>query len=121
MPHHHSNEYCTNYKINQMTNSSQSQHSHLKFMCNDTEILLMCFHSISNIQCHSSCGGQSPYNNPRERILACWTKQAARVVSKKYKNVLNSVTELMWGLHWLSIRACIQYKILTAPCLQSVH
>ena len=39
-------------------------------------------------------------------------KQAARVVSKKYKNVLNSVTELMWGLHWLSVRARIQYKIL---------
>ena len=38
--------------------------------------------------------------------------QAARVVCKKYKNDHTSVTELMWGLHWLPIRARIQYKIL---------
>ena len=31
---------------------------------------------------------------------------------KKYKNDHTSVTELMWGLHWLPIRARIQYKIL---------
>ena len=29
-----------------------------------------------------------------------------------YKNDHTSVTELMWGLHWLPIRARIQYKIL---------
>ena len=34
------------------------------------------------------------------------------VVCKKYKNDHTSVTELMWGLHWLPIRARIQYKIL---------
>ena len=42
-------------------------------------------------------------------------RQAARVVCKKYKNDHNSGTELMWpcrGLHWLPIRARIQYKIL---------
>ena len=34
------------------------------------------------------------------------------IVCKKYTNDHNSVTELMWGLHWLPIRARIQYKIL---------
>ena len=45
---------------------------------------------------------------PFERLQ----RQAARVVCKKYKNDHTSVTELMWGLHWLPIRARIQYKIL---------
>ena len=42
-------------------------------------------------------------------IVCMWN---ARVVCKKYKNDHTSVTELMWGLHWLPIRAGIQYKIL---------
>ena len=46
------------------------------------------------------------------RQLERFQRQAARVVCKKYKNDYNSVTVLMWGLHWLPIRARIQYKIL---------
>ena len=45
------------------------------------------------------------------RQLERLQRQAARVVCKKYKND-HSVTELMWGLHWLPICARIQYKIL---------
>ena len=47
-----------------------------------------------------------------KRQLERLQRQSARVVCKKYKNDHNSVTELMWGLHWLPIRARIQYKIL---------
>ena len=46
------------------------------------------------------------------RQLERLQRQSARVVCKKYKNDHTSVTELMWGLHWLPIRARIQYKIL---------
>ena len=31
---------------------------------------------------------------------------------QKYKNDHDSVTELLWGLHWLPIKARVQYKIL---------
>ena len=31
---------------------------------------------------------------------------------KKYTNDHSSVTELLWGLHWLPIKARVQYKIL---------
>ena len=54
------------------------------------------------------CGASEDVIRQLERLQ----RQAARVVCKKYKNDHNSVTELIWGLHWLSIRACIQYKIL---------
>ena len=46
------------------------------------------------------------------RQLERLQRQAARVVCKKYKNDHNSVTELMWGLHWLPIRARIHCEIL---------
>ena len=39
-------------------------------------------------------------------------RRAARVVCRKYNSDHSSVTELMWGLHWLPIRARIQYKLL---------
>ena len=32
--------------------------------------------------------------------------------SKRYRNDHSSVTELLWGLHWLHIKARVQYKIL---------
>ena len=35
-----------------------------------------------------------------------------RVVCKKYTNDHSSVTELLWGLHWLPINTRVQYKIL---------
>ena len=58
------------------------------------------------------CGAREDVIRQLERLQ----RQAARVVCKKYKKDHNSVTELMWGLHWLPnsvpIRACIQYKIL---------
>ena len=61
------------------------------------------------------CG--KPYNGARKdviRQLERLQRQAARVtvVCKKKENDHNSVTELMWGLHWLPIHARIQYKIL---------
>ena len=54
------------------------------------------------------CGAREDVIRQLERLQ----RQAARVVCKKYKNDHTSVTELMWGLHWLPIRARIQYKIL---------
>ena len=54
------------------------------------------------------CGAREDVLRQLERLQ----RQAARVVCKKYKNDHTSVTELMWGLHWLPIRARIQYKIL---------
>ena len=54
------------------------------------------------------CGAREDVIRQRERLQ----RQAARVVCKKYKNGHTGVTELMWGLHWLPIRARIQYKIL---------
>ena len=53
------------------------------------------------------CGAREDVIRQLERLQ----RQAARVVCKKYKND-HSVTELMWGLHWLPICARIQYKIL---------
>ena len=54
------------------------------------------------------CGAREDVIRQLERLQ----RQAVRVVCKKYKNDHTSVTELMWGLHWLPIRARIQYKIL---------
>ena len=54
------------------------------------------------------CGAREDVIRQLERLQ----RQAARVVCKKYKNNHTSVTELMWGLHRLPIRARIQYKIL---------
>ena len=56
------------------------------------------------------CGAREDVIRQLERLQR--QRQSARVVCKKYKNDHNSVTELMWGLHWLPIRARIQYKIL---------
>ena len=42
------------------------------------------------------------------RQLERLQRQDSRFVCKKYKNNHNSVTELMWCLHWLPIRARIQ-------------
>ena len=55
------------------------------------------------------CGARGDVIRQLERLQ----RQAARVVSKKYKNDHISVTELMWGLHWLPIHARIQYKIVS--------
>ena len=54
------------------------------------------------------CGARKDLIRQLERLQ----RQATRVVCKKYKNEYTSVTELMWGLHWLPIRARIQYKIV---------
>ena len=54
------------------------------------------------------CGAREDVIRQLERLQ----RQAARVVCKKYKNDHTSETELMWGLHWLPIRARIQYKVL---------
>ena len=54
------------------------------------------------------CGARDDVIRQLERLQ----RQVARVVCKKYNNDQNSVTELVWGLHRLPIRARIQYKIL---------
>ena len=54
------------------------------------------------------CGAREDVIRQLERLQ----DQADRVVCKKYKNDHNSVTELMWDLHWLPICVRIQYKIL---------
>ena len=53
------------------------------------------------------CGARNNVIRQLERVQ----RRAARVVCRKY-NDHSSVTELMWGLHWLPIRARIQYKLL---------
>ena len=47
------------------------------------------------------------------RHLECVQRQAARVVCRKIKyDRHTSVTELLWGFHWMPILARIQYKVL---------
>ena len=53
------------------------------------------------------CGARNDVIRQLERVQ----RRAARVVCRKY-NDHSSVTELMWGLHWLPIRARIQYTLL---------
>ena len=53
------------------------------------------------------CGARNDAIRQLERVQ----RRAARVVCRKY-NDHSSVTELMWGLHWLPIRVRIQYKLL---------
>ena len=62
------------------------------------------------------CGAREDVIRQLERLQ----RQAARVVCKKYKNDHTSVTELMWGLHWLP-NSCTYSVQNTAPCLQGVH
>ena len=54
------------------------------------------------------CGAREDVIKYLERVH----RIAARVVCKKYTNDHSRVTELLWGLHWLSIKARIQYNIL---------
>ena len=45
-------------------------------------------------------------------VLERVQRQAARVVCRKIEyDRHTSVTELLWGLHWLPIRARSQYKV----------
>ena len=62
------------------------------------------------------CGAREDVIRQLERLQ----RQAARVVCKKYKNDHTSVTELMWGLHWLPIRARIQYKYCSLSTRRSL-
>lgn len=54
------------------------------------------------------CGARDDVIKQLERVQ----RLAARVVCKRYTNDHSSITELLWGLHWLPIRSRIQYKIL---------
>ena len=54
------------------------------------------------------CGAREDVIKQQERVQ----RIAARVVCKKYTNDHNSVTELIWGLHWPPIRARVQFKIV---------
>ena len=53
------------------------------------------------------CGARDDVIKQLERVQ----RIAARVVCKKYTNNHSSVTELLWGVHWLPIKARVQYKI----------
>ena len=54
------------------------------------------------------CGARDDVIKQLERVQ----RIAASGVCKKYTNDHSSVTELLWGLHWLPINARVQYKIL---------
>ena len=54
------------------------------------------------------CGALDDVIQQLERVQ----RITARAVCKKYTNGHISVTELLWGLHWLPIKARVQYKIL---------
>ena len=54
------------------------------------------------------CGARDHIIRQLERVQ----RRASRVVCGKYNNDHSSVTELMWGLHWLPIRELIPYKLL---------
>ena len=54
------------------------------------------------------CGAREDVIRQLERLQ----RQAARVVCKKYKNDHTSVTELIWGLHWLPISAFTNVRSL---------
>ena len=54
------------------------------------------------------CGTREDVIKKIERVR----RIAASVVCKKYRNDQRSVTELLWGLHRLPIKARVRYKIL---------
>ena len=54
------------------------------------------------------CGARDDVIKQLERVQ----RVAARMVCKKYTNDHSSVTELLYALHWLPIKARVQYKIL---------
>ena len=98
---------------------------HVSRVCKSANYYLHCIRKIRNLLSMDVCKllvhtlvmVRLDYCNAllcgaREDVIRQLDRQAARVVCKKYKNDHTSVTELMWGLHWLPIRACIQYKIL---------
>ena len=74
--------------------------------------LLLLVHSLVTSRLDYSnallCGAQDDVVKQVERV----ERIAERVMCKKYTNDHSSVTELLWGLHWLPIKARIQYKIL---------
>lgn len=54
------------------------------------------------------------YNGANENVihkLSRVQRYAARVIAKFYKNDHTSITELLYSLHWLPVRARIQFKI----------
>ena len=101
---------------------------HVACMCKSAYHHLRCIRTIQhcihmeacNLLVHSLVTSRLDYSN----ALLCGAvddviKQlervqriAARVVCKKYTNDHSSVTERLWGLHWLPIKTRVQYKIL---------
>ena len=103
--------------------SKLNMSQHVSRVCKSANYYLHCIRKIRNIISNYVCklvmvrldycnallrGASEDVIRQLERLQ----RQAAIVVCKKYKNDHNSVTELMWGLHWLLIRSRIQYKIL---------
>ena len=62
------------------------------------------------------CGAREDVIRQLERLQ----RQGARIVCKKYKNDHTSVTELMWGLHWLPIRAVFSTKYCSLSTRRSL-
>ena len=101
---------------------------HAARMCESVYHHLCCIRKIGdcihmeacNLLVHSLVTSRLDYSNAllrgaRDDVI----KQLERVqritaivVCKKYTNDHSSVTELLWGLHWLPTKARVQYKIL---------
>ena len=82
--------------------SSLNMSLHASGVCKSANYYLHCIGKIRNFLTLDAC---------KLLVHSLVTIRAARVVCRKY-NDHSSVTELMWGLHWLPIRARIQYKLL---------
>ena len=100
--------------------------SHAARMCKSAYHHLRCIRKIRScipmeayqLLVHSLVTSRLDYSNAlrcgaRDDVikqLGRVQRRAARVVCKKYTNDHSSVTELLWGLHWLPIKARVQYN-----------
>ena len=80
--------------------------------CIPIEACNLLVHSLVTSRLYYSnalqCGARDDVIKQLERVQ----RIAARAVCKKYTNDHSSMTDLLWGLHWLPIKARVQYKIL---------
>ena len=80
--------------------------------CIPMEACKLLVHSLLTSQLDNSnallYGARDDVNKQLEHVQ----RIAAIVVCKKYTSDHSSVTEMISGLHWLSIKARVQYKIL---------
>ena len=79
--------------------------------CIPMEACTLFVHSLVTSRLHCSnvllCGARDDVIKQLERVQ----RTPVRVACKKYTNNHSSVTELLWGLHWLPITSSIQDTI----------